>query len=211
MTTTPPPVGPNLQNWARATRAYLQRWMPRLQWKTQDSNPSENGIMLWDEENKNPIVSVDNNWRPLTIFDAPGISNYYMNGNATATTIATAGVAVKVAGTTTSGSLTQKFSNSVANRAEYTGGNTRTFQINVQAAVTSGSSKVIGLYVAENGTAQPQFVGRATTSAGGRAESMSSSGVFELATNDYLEVWVANETDTASVTVEDLNVLVTEV
>lgn len=443
MTVTPPPVGPNLQKWATATRAYLQRWMPRLQWKTQDSNPSENGIMLWDEENKTPIVSFDNDWRRLTmsevifvqgpedfpdpvagvitlpdntvyslcgtvdllgdrivagrntvivgqststctlqstgltgtalitsnytitfrhitltadvaldldgstgeaidwlavnftdcptvgtiknydnaIFinlgvlnsanwtfdgtigtvafdntilsgrasqktiiipstmvftrrfrinfsaivtpsggtgidfstsatvpvesyilfecnfggagtaiagvtntdnkalfsgnigvpDTSEISNYYMNGNATATTIGVAGVAVKVAGTTTSGSLTQKFSNAVTNRAEYTGAVTRTFQIDVLAAVTSGNNKVIALYVAENGTTQPQSVGRATTNAGGRAESMASSGVFELVTNDYLEVWVANETDTTSVTVEDLHVLVTEV
>lgn len=57
MTTTPPPVGPNLQQWARATRSYLQRYLPRLQWKTTDDNPSENGVNLWDETIQFPVVS----------------------------------------------------------------------------------------------------------------------------------------------------------
>lgn len=69
MTTTPPPVGPNLQKWARATRAYLQRWLPRLQWKTADSNPSENGIMLWDETQKDVVVSRDGVFERLVFGD----------------------------------------------------------------------------------------------------------------------------------------------
>lgn len=84
MTTTPPPVGPNLQQWARATRSYLQRYLPRLQWKTQDSNPSENGVILWDEENKNPIVSIDDAWEPLGLSNQNGVVDY--NDTATATT-----------------------------------------------------------------------------------------------------------------------------
>jgi len=50
-------VGPNLHQWARAMRTYLQRWLPRLQWKTQDDNPSENGVLLWDEALTAPAVS----------------------------------------------------------------------------------------------------------------------------------------------------------
>lgn len=57
MTVSPPPVGPDLQQWARATRSYLQRWLPRLQWKRQDDNPSENGVTLWDEAIQFPVVS----------------------------------------------------------------------------------------------------------------------------------------------------------
>lgn len=147
----------------------------------------------------------------IGVTDTAEISNYYMNANATATVIGTAGVAVKVAGTTTDGPLTQKFSNAVTNRAEYTGAVTRNFSVQVLVAVTSGNNKVVALYVAKNGTTQPQSVGRATTDMGGRAKSLASVGVFELATNDYIEVWVANETDTTNVTVEDLHVLVKEI
>ena len=47
-----------------------------------------------------------------------------MNGNATATTIASTGVAVKVEAITTSASVTQKFTNT-SNRATYVGSLTR--------------------------------------------------------------------------------------
>ncbi len=36
-----------------------------MQWKTQDSNPSENGVILWDEENKTSVVSYDDAFRSL--------------------------------------------------------------------------------------------------------------------------------------------------
>lgn len=62
---TPPPVGPNLGLWAEAVRRYLERWLPRLQWKTQDANPSENGVILWDETQGRPVVSYDNEFVPL--------------------------------------------------------------------------------------------------------------------------------------------------
>jgi len=84
MTVTPPPVGPNLHQWARAMRTYLQRWLPRLQWKTQDDNPSENGVLLWDEEAKDPVVSVDGEWVPLSLSNGNGLVDY--NDAATAVT-----------------------------------------------------------------------------------------------------------------------------
>lgn len=57
MTAVPPPVGPNLNQWAQSTRTWLQRWLPKLQWKTAGSNPSENGTLLWDEDILYPVVS----------------------------------------------------------------------------------------------------------------------------------------------------------
>lgn len=53
----PPPVGPNLQQWARATRDWLQRTYDKLRWKTVSDNPSENGVLLWDETQLAPVVS----------------------------------------------------------------------------------------------------------------------------------------------------------
>ena len=42
----PPPVGPNLQQWARSTRDWLQRRADKMRWKTDEDTPSENGILL---------------------------------------------------------------------------------------------------------------------------------------------------------------------
>lgn len=67
MSRTPPPVGPNLQQWAQSTRTWLQRWATNLQWKTSRDNPSENGILMWSEGDKYPVVSVDGEWTEVNI------------------------------------------------------------------------------------------------------------------------------------------------
>ena len=147
----------------------------------------------------------------IGVTDTAEISNYYMTANATATTIAIVNTPVKAAGTTTSGAITQKFSNATTNRAEYTAAVTRTFEVDARLSCTSGNNNVLACYVAKNGTVQTQSVGRGTANAGGRAEHLSALGVFELTTTDYVEVWVENQTGANAITVEDLHVLVTEI
>lgn len=442
MTVTPPPVGPNLQQWARQTRSYLQRWLPRLQWKTQDANPSENGVILWDEEGLFPVVSREGAFRRLALsdvvfvtgpddfppavagvitlaedvaycltgpvdllgdrivatgrntlcgtnqtvciltstglvatalitsteiitlyelgisdvdialdldasdsfdflvwnkvqfsncatvgtisnyssvvmgfcglsgcanltfegtigtvglsdmfilgiagqttiivpstatitrrfrirfsavitpstataldvstsatipdesyilldcnfsgagtfiagvqfddnksmFDANiGIQNsrtfaqYYMTNNATATTIVVS-TPTKAAGTTTANSINQRFSHS-NNRATYTGALTRDFEIEAWAALTSNNNNVLRLYISKNGTAITTTFGEGTANAGGKAEGLVTASVVELSTNDYIEVFVSNETGSNNITNINLNVIVSE-
>lgn len=136
------------------------------------------------------------------------VSAYYMNGNATVTDIVTQDVAVKIAGTTTSGSITQKFTNT-NNKATYTGALNKTFLVSVVASVTSVSANdQIGFYVAKNGTVVAESEIYVTTNANSRAESVSLQGVVELTTNDYVEIWIENKTDTSDVTVTELNVII---
>lgn len=62
------------------------------------------------------------------ISNSSEISQYYMNNNATATVIAATGTPVKIAGTTTSATITSKFTNT-DNRATYMGSQTKIFKI----------------------------------------------------------------------------------
>jgi hypothetical protein len=61
----PPPVGPDWKTWARQVTAYLGRTVSRLQFKGSDAAPSENGVLLWDEQSKSVVVSVDGKWIEL--------------------------------------------------------------------------------------------------------------------------------------------------
>ena len=106
------------------------------------------------------------------INNSADVSQYYMNGNATATTIATIGTEVKVAGTTTSSSVTQKFTNT-DNRATYIGALTRFFKVSATLSLTSGNGHQIGVYVGKNGTILSDSEIYGTTNAGGRAENQS--------------------------------------
>lgn len=139
--------------------------------------------------------------------NSAAISNYYMNNNATATTISATGTAVKVAGTTTSASITQKFTNT-DNRATYTGAIARSFKVTVVLSLNSGNNNQVGIYIAKNGTVIPESEIYVTTNAGGRAEGGVSQVIVSLSTDDYIEVFVENDTAIANITVSDLSVIV---
>lgn len=135
------------------------------------------------------------------------VSQYYMNGNATATTIASAGVAVKASGTTTSASVTQKFTNT-DNRATYVGSFTRFFKVTAVMSFTSGSNDVIGCYITKNGVIIPESEIYQQTDANGSFQSNSIQALVELNTNDYIEIFVENSSSATNITVTDLNVII---
>lgn len=140
------------------------------------------------------------------IANSEEISQYYMNGNATATTIASVGVAVKVAGTTTSSSVTQKFTNT-DNRATYIGSLTRFFKVTSTLSLESGNNNQVGVYIAKNGTLINESEVYGTTSGSGRAENIVVQTLVQLSENDYIEIFVENDTATNNITVTDLNVI----
>jgi hypothetical protein len=136
------------------------------------------------------------------------IANYYMQNNATLTDILTQGVAVKIAGITTAASINQRFTHT-DNRATYVGAITRAFKVTAVASVTSATAnKQIGFYVAKNGTVIADSEMYVTTNANNRAESVAIQTITSLATNDYIEIWVENDTDATDVTVTYLNVII---
>lgn len=135
------------------------------------------------------------------------ISYYTMTANATATTIANAGVAVKVAGTTISQAVTQKFTNT-NNRATYTGAISRAFSISAVLSCTSGNNNQIGIYIAVNGTIATETEVYITTGGTGRAEAGKVQGIFQLNTDNYIEIFVENSTGANNITVTDLSVIV---
>ena len=64
-----PPIGDNIKAWGNNLTAYLRRQLPRLYFRTPDDNPSENGIILWDETNKYPVVSKDGEFVQIVLED----------------------------------------------------------------------------------------------------------------------------------------------
>jgi len=141
------------------------------------------------------------------VLNSAELAYYTMNGNVTATTVASAGVAYKVAGTTASQSVTQKFTNT-ANRATYNSVISRIFSIQAVLSLTSGNNHQIGCYFAKNGTIIANTEVYITTNGSGKAEAAKIQGLVELTENDYLEVFVENDTSATNITVTNLSVIV---
>ena len=135
------------------------------------------------------------------------VGYYTMTDNATATVIESTEVPVKVAGTTTSQAVTQRFSHS-NNRLTYTGALTRVARVSVILGFTTGANDRVGIYIARNNSVISFSESYATANAAGRVETVSAQTLVSLGTNDYIEVFVQNESDTDDITVTELSVII---
>jgi len=127
-----------------------------------------------------------------------------IHGNSTATTIAGTASPVLASGVWTPGE-TENFVASTAGRLTYTGAETSRFNIN--AAVTmlraTGSGSIdVSLYVAHNGSVNATTKCVDSTSHSNRHE-VSLPFSLEMAQNDYIELYIANEENTDDLTVTD--------
>jgi hypothetical protein len=136
-------------------------------------------------------------------------SHIYMISNATSTTISVAGTYTKIVGTT-SINTNQNFTNSTSNKSIYTGTNTKDFVATGLLSLTGGNNKDIAIKLAKNGTVLDHTLQQITTDGGGKFTNLTLKDLLiDLATNDYLEVFITNLTDTTAVTVEDLTFIIT--
>ena len=121
-----------------------------------------------------------------------------IEGNATATTIVSTATPVKAAGTFVVGEVSSGFTANNTGRITHTGPSSRHI-INAIATLdtSSGASHKLSLYIAKNGAVISTKM-TATISAGSPYAIATFANVI-LATNDYLEIFVRNESTTNSV------------
>lgn len=143
-----------------------------------------------------------------SIKNSAAITGYYMLGNATATVIGAVSTPVKVAGTTTEATISQRFTVATTNRATYDGAITRDFRVTVTLSLSSGNNQQIAAYVAKNGSIISESVVNLTTNSGGRLENGMMQVTTELIDTDYIEIFVENNTAATNITVEDMNVII---
>lgn len=135
------------------------------------------------------------------------ISQYYMSGNATPTVVSSVSTLYKVLGTTISAPLTQKFINT-NNRATYIGALANLFKITATISLLSGNTNQISVYVAKNGIVIPESEVSGTASGTGKSENIVVQSLVELEQNDYIEIFVENDTSVTDITVTELNVII---
>lgn len=125
----------------------------------------------------------------------------YMQGNSTATVIASTATPVKVAGTWTV-DIGSSFTGTTGGRLTYTGAETQICRVETSLSLdpVSGANQHISVYLAKNGTTIAGSRQMAHISHGAEM-NMSLTWQLSLATNDYIEVFVQNGTATNNITV----------
>jgi len=140
------------------------------------------------------------------IINSSAIAQMHFNNNATVTVVGGANNFVKVAGTTIPNAINQKFSHT-NNRLTYSGGINRSFKIGAVTSVSANNGQIVSVRIAKNGATLTDSEAQATISANGRFENLKCQTIVEMTTNDYIELFVANNANT-NVTAQELNVII---
>ena len=182
-----PPLGPDWKQWGRQLSSYLSRQLPRLFTKSADDNPSENGVLLWDEVAGYPVVSKNGEWRQVVLED--GHADYIITADVTA---AAANTAYKL----TYDAMSHNHGITLgtpASRIVFEEGGQYVFSFSAQVSSTSGSTVHFYFWPSINGTNVDSSAMAAALHQNNATLVTSRTQVFTLAAGDYLEVnWMTD-------------------
>ena len=184
-----PPLGPDWKQWGRQLSSYLSRQLPRLFTKSSDDNPSDNGILLWDEVAGYPVVSKNGEWRQVVLED--GHADYIITADVTA-------AATDTAYKLTYDALSHNHGITLgtpASRIVFEEGGQYVLSFSAQVSSTSSSTVHFYFWPSINGTNVDN--GAMTTALHQNNATLvtSRTQVFTLAAGDYLEVnWMVDNT-----------------
>ena len=183
-----PPIGPDLRQWGRSLSNYLQRNLSKLGFKTADDNPSEDGVILWDSENKYPVVSKDGAFVQIVLEDGQ-----YAGGVTTDQTAASANTAYAL---TYTSSIAEGVTNGTpASRIVFAEAGQYMISFSAQIASTSSSTVNFWFWPRINGTDVTGSTMKNALHQNGAVLVVSRSAIFDVNAGDYLEaMWAVDST-----------------
>lgn len=134
--------------------------------------------------------------------------NYFDFSSESVTTISDSDTWVKLSATTTQG-----FSNNGlvhTNNRVTNSGDTRVFQLEGIASISSGNNNQIHLAFFKNDNLWPCSEQEAVMSSGGKMNAIPFHCLIELEFNDYVEVYVKNKNNETDITLQNINVIIKE-
>ena len=190
-----PQIGPDLSQWGRQLTQFLQRNLTKLFFKTASDNPSENGILLWDDVNQYPVISKNNEWREIVLSDGDAVF-----GRATNVTAAAANTAYAITydNPTHAHGIAKDATYPSRINFEETGHYLLAFTAQIDAATSSSTD--FWFWPAINGTDVQGSTMKNSLKQSGSTLVVSRTAIFEITAGDYLEVKWAVSTTTGQLT-----------
>ena len=183
-----PPIGPDLRQWGRQLSLYLQQNLAKLGFKTETDNPSENGVILWDEVNGYPVVSKNGEFRQIVLEDGQ-----YAGGVTTDQTAASTDTAYAL--TYTSSTADGITNGTPASRLVFAEAGQYMVSFSAQIASTSSSTVNFWFWPRVNGTDVAGSTMKNALHQNGSVLVVSRSAIFEFSAGDYLEaMWAIDST-----------------
>ena len=183
-----PPVGPDLRTWALQLTRALLRGLVRLNFLSASDNPSENGIILWDDTNGYPVVSKNGEFRQIVLEDG-----HYNGGIASNVTAAAANTAYAL--TYTSQLQDGIVNGTPASRLVVEEAGYYQISFSAQISSTSGSSVKFYFWPRVNGVDVPGATMINTLHNNGASVVTGRTAAFVFDAGDYIEaMWAVDST-----------------
>jgi hypothetical protein len=177
-----PPIGPDLRQWGRQLTIYLQQNLAKLGFKTSTDNPSENGVILWDNVNGYPVVSKNGEFRQIVLED--GHADFMKTADVVPVAANTAYKLTYDAPTGNDG-ITQ---GTPASRIVFEEAGQYVVSFSAQISSTSGSTVHFYFWPSVNGTNVADSALTTALHQNNATLVTSRTQIFTLAAGDYLEV-----------------------
>lgn len=160
----------------------------------------------WDLADKDGVVDMEDDiWLNGEFMSAYG---HLYASTAVATSIAVADTYQKAAGTTTlkTSPVAVDFDMPANNRLRHTGSAAKPFLMGASGSITVSADAKVTLALAEDGVVDADTEQEVECTLAEGAEPFSLRGLFDLALNEYVEVWVKAD-DTVNVTLTKMNMV----
>ena len=183
-----PPIGDDIKAWGQNLTAYLRRQLPRLYFKTPTDNPSDDGVILYDEQNGYPVVSKNGEWRQIVLEDGHYDGTVSTNQTAASTNTAYA--------LTFTQDLVKGITNGTpASRLVVTEAGQYSVTYSMQMASTSAATVTMWFWTRINGTDISKSAMENTLHQNGSTLVVTKSAILQLSAGDYIEVmWATDST-----------------
>ena len=178
-----PPVGPDFKVWAEKFTAWLMRTRSFLTHRRAYDSAAEDGVILWDRENKYPIVSKDGSWREIVLSDGDAV--FFKTTDTTAAAVDTA-YSITYDNPVHAHGISKDATN--PERLNFAEGGHYLIMFTAQIDATTSSSVDFYFWPAINGTNISGSTMKNTLKQSGSTLVVSRSALFEIAAGDYLEV-----------------------
>ena len=188
-----PPLGPDLRQWGRQLSAYLQRNLAKLGHKTSDDNPSENGVILWDQEKGYPVVSKNGAFDPIVTHSIQHAHGTFER--TTDATVAATNTAYTITFDTTAQSAGGVALGTPASRLTVTKAGIYRLIVSAQLVTSSNKGKMY-LWIAKNGTNVSDSTRRSSIESSDDVRNFVVDHTLDLVSSDYVEIkYAATTTD----------------
>jgi len=187
-------INANWQQWSQRVSTWLAQTRSSLRHKLTGESAAEDGVLLWDRANKQPVISIDGAFEPLTIADGYGVFRCTSDETAAA-----ANTGYAIPWDVTAFNLDISVGTPTSRVVLAKGG---VYQINFSVQITSGNSSAKNLWFWPklNGSDAGATTFKTSISGNGITMIESRSSLFAASAGDYLEAFWA--TDDTNVTLE---------